>query len=259
MKKNVTSLSIKNEGPAAGALACHRDSILKAALTILSKGGRDALTTRSVAEAAHVQPPILYRLFHDKAGLLNAVADYGFETYMAKKRSSQVERDPVASLRVGWRIHVEFGLSHPELYLLMYADPQPEVVGKAAERSRRLLQDHMRRVAVAGLLRVSEERATHLFHSTACGVVLTLLGTKVEHRDMSLSDAARDAALAAILTDQSIVAVPSAIPAAITLRAFLSGTETVHQSGAKVFTDAERILLLEWLGRLSEIRQLDRG
>ena len=146
MKKNVTAASNKKEGSAAGVLTSHRDSILKAALTILSKGGRDALTTRSVAEAAHVQPPILYRLFHDKAGLLNAVADYGFDTYMAKKRSSEVERDPVASLRVGWRIHVEFGLSHPELYLLMYADPQPEVVGKAAERSRRLLQDHMRRV-----------------------------------------------------------------------------------------------------------------
>ena len=75
---------------------------------------------------------------------------------------------------------------------------------------------------------------------------------------MSLSNAACDAALAAILTDQSMVAVPPVMPAAITLRAFLSGGETVYQSGAKVFTDAERILLLEWLGRLSEIRQLDR-
>ena len=117
----------------------------------------------------------------------------------------------------------------------------------------------MRRVAVAGLLRVSEERAAHLFHSTACGIVLTLLGTKVGHRDMSLSIAACDAALAAILTDRSTVNVPSAIPAAITLRALLSGGEFFYQSGAKEFTDAERILLLEWLGRLSEIRQLDRG
>ena len=64
----------------------HRDRILKAALTLLTKRGRDAVTTRSVAEAAKVQPPVLYRIFGDKTGVLDAVAAYGFTAYLAKKR-----------------------------------------------------------------------------------------------------------------------------------------------------------------------------
>jgi len=64
--------------PTAAPSTNHRERILKAAMVLLPKGGRDALTTRAVAEAAGVQPPILYRLFSDKAGLLTAVAEYGF-------------------------------------------------------------------------------------------------------------------------------------------------------------------------------------
>ena len=132
-------------------------------MVLLAKGGRDALTTRVVAEAARVQPPVLYRLFQDKAGLLDAVADYGFGLYMAKKRQPVPSEDPVESLRIGWALHIEFGLTHPELYLLTYAAPRPGAESAAAERSHRMLSDHMHGVAVAGRLRVPEDRATHLF------------------------------------------------------------------------------------------------
>lgn len=64
----------------------HRDRVLKVALALLTKRGRDAVTTRDVAEAAKVQPPVLYRLFGDKNGLLDAVAAYGFTAYLARKQ-----------------------------------------------------------------------------------------------------------------------------------------------------------------------------
>ena len=144
-------------------------------MVLLAKGGRDALTTRAVAKAARVQPPILYRLFGDKTGLLNAVADYGFGLYMERKRPSAVATDPVESLQAGWKLHVEFGLSHPELYLLMYADPHPEIKTGAAVRSHEVLRDHMQLVAAAGRLRIGEERAAQLFHAAASGIVMTLL------------------------------------------------------------------------------------
>jgi AcrR family transcriptional regulator len=107
----------------------HRDRILKAALTLLTKHGRDAVTTRNVAEAAKVQPPVLYRIFGDKTGLLDAVAAYGFTAYLAKKHQSAPSDDPVEALRAGWDLHVEFGLANPELYLLMYAKPRRERLG----------------------------------------------------------------------------------------------------------------------------------
>ncbi len=237
-------------------LANHRERILKAAMVLLAKGGRDALTTRAVAEAARVQPPILYRLFKDKAGLLNTVADYGFGIYMAKKRLPVITEDPVESLRAGWKLHIQFGLTHPELYLLMYADPPSGTESWAAERSHRMLRDHMQRIAAAGRLRVSEERAAHLFHAAACGIVMTLLGMTGEQRDMSLSEIACDAALAAIVMDQSILPAPTVAAAAITLRALVTGVREEHPSEPNIFTEAEHALLVEWLDRLTKARSL---
>lgn len=232
--------------------ANHRERILKAAMLLLAKNGRDALTTRAVAKAARVQPPVLYRLFNDKAGLLNAVADYGFGVYMAKKRPSVDTDDPVEALRAGWKLHVQFGLANPELYLLMYADPHPGMEISAAQRSHRLLGDHMRRVAAAGRLRVCEDRAAHLFHAAACGTVMTLLGMTGSERDMSLSETACDAALAAMVTDQPVSPAPTVAAAATTLRALVTGAEEAHPSQPNVFTKAECALLTEWLDRLTK-------
>ncbi len=220
-------------------------------MMLLSEGGRDALTTRAVAEAAGVQPPVLYRLFTDKAGLLNAVADYGFAVYMANKRSPVDTEDPVESLRAGWKLHVQFGLTHPELYQLMYADPHPGRENLAAQRSHRLLRSHMLRVAAAGRLRVSEDRAAHLFHAAACGTVMTMLGTTGEERDLSLSDAACDGALAAITTDQAILPAPTIATAATTLRALVTSAEASGPSKPNVLTEAERGLLIEWLDHIA--------
>ena len=219
-------------------------------MVLLAEGGRDALTTRAVAKAAQVQPPILYRLFDDKTGLLNAVAEYGFGVYMAKKRPAATPRDSVESLQTGWKLHVEFGLTHPELYMLMYADPHPEMKDGAAARSHQVLRDHMAHVAAAGRLRISEERAAHLFHAAACGMVLTLLGMRFEERDLSLSEAACDMALAAMITERQIVPAPAQIVTATTLRALLTGAEPVLSSGTQLFTEAEHALFVEWLDRL---------
>ena len=55
-----------------------RDRILAEAVDLLARGGREALTTRAVAAAAGVQAPTISRLFGDKQGLVDAVAEHGF-------------------------------------------------------------------------------------------------------------------------------------------------------------------------------------
>jgi AcrR family transcriptional regulator len=59
-----------------------RARILAAAAALIADGGRDALTTRAVSAAAGVQAPTIYRLFGDKSGLLDAVAELGFAAYL---------------------------------------------------------------------------------------------------------------------------------------------------------------------------------
>lgn len=227
-----------------------RVRIVASAIDLLNNGGRDAVTTRAVADAAGVQVPTLYRLFGDKHGLLDAVAEHGFTTYLKEKTIRKPGRDPVEDLRTGWDLHVAFGLSHPAIYLLMYAEPRPGAKSPAAATSYFMLQEHIRRVAVAGRLRVSEERAAGLFHASGCGTVLTLLSKAEGHRDMALSAIAREAAIVAITTDTPAFKGSGPAAAATALRAVLPEVQSL--------SDGERALLTEWLNRLAVIRPVRR-
>lgn len=57
------------------------------------------------------------------------------------------------------------------------------------------------RIAEAGRLRVSEERAAQLVHAAGTGTTLTLIAQPEDRRDLGLSAAAREAVIAAITTD----------------------------------------------------------
>jgi len=207
-----------------------RDRIVEAAARLLDEGGREAVTTRAVAAAAQVQAPTIYRQFGDKDGLLDAVAEHGFASYLAGKEVREAGKDPVEDLRAGFDLHVEFGLTHPALYTLMFGDPKPSA---AAAASFAILREHVHRIAVAGRLKVPEELAAQLIHATGTGTVLALLADP--HPD--LAPTAREAAIAAITTDAP------ASSAAVTLKSQLAQSEA--------FSDGERRLLVEWLDRLA--------
>src|SRR6201996_9445969 len=96
-----------------------RAQLVEVAARLLAAEGPDAVTTRSVALAAGVQAPTIYRLFGDKGGLLDAVVQRGFASYLAGKHIDP-DADPVEGLRAGWDLHIGFGLANPELFRLMH-------------------------------------------------------------------------------------------------------------------------------------------
>ncbi len=222
-----------------------RARIVAAAAGLIASGGRDAATTRAVAAAAAVQAPTIYRLFGDKRGLLDAVAEHGLAAYVAAKSVREPHPDPVQELRDGWDMHVAFGLAHPGLFAIMSAQehrglpPSPAVAAGLNILGRRI-----RAIALAGRLRTSEARAVALLQSMCTGTVLTLLGEPEQRRDPGLADSAREAVIAAI-TGQAI-ALPKAGPggAATTLRASLDR--------CRVLTPGERYLLEELLDRIAD-------
>ena len=71
-----------------------------------------------------MQAPAIYRLFVDKDGLLDAVAEHGYAAFLAAEHADTRPRDPVEDLRAGWDLAVEFGLANPALYVLMYGEPR---------------------------------------------------------------------------------------------------------------------------------------
>ncbi|MEU1753510.1 TetR/AcrR family transcriptional regulator [Micromonospora matsumotoense] len=216
-----------------------RSEIIEAATRLLRERGAPAVTTRAVAQAAGVQAPTIYRLFGDKNGLVDAVAEHVMAAYVATK-SVAAAGDPVADLRAGWWVHVEFGLANPELFRLLGTrgpgDPSPATVAGIE-----VLRSRVRRLAVAGLLRVDEQRATMMIHAAGTGVVLALLETPPPQRDPGLAEAVCDAVLASILTTAPVTPDPTPGAVAVTFAAMAPDLPGL--------TDAERALLTEWLHR----------
>jgi AcrR family transcriptional regulator len=228
-----------------------QERILQAALGLLETGGVEAVSTRAVSAAADVQPPTIYRHFGDMQGLLNAVASAGFAAYLEAKGTRATYSDPVQQLRDGWNLHLEFGLTHPHLYTLMYAAATKSgTQGPAALEGFAILRTLLQRVAEAGRLAVSVERAAAMIHGAAMGLTLSLLSAPV--RDDTLSDLMLEAVLNAILTPEpsqsraqpeTSVVRSQATAHAVSLAALLPELQVP-------FSAAERSLLAEWLDRL---------
>ncbi|MER7591521.1 TetR/AcrR family transcriptional regulator [Micromonospora sp. NPDC127501] len=216
-----------------------RAGIVSAATQLLREKGANAVTTRAVAQAAGVQAPTIYRLFGDKDGLIDAVAEHVMATYVSGK-SVAADGDPVADLRAGWRAHVEFGLTNPELYALIATRgsgaPSPATIAGLDVLRRRV-----RRLAAAGLLRVDEERALMMIHSAGNGTILTLLGMPAGQRDLGLGEAMLDAVLTSILATTPVTPDTTANAVAVTFATVLPDLPGL--------TDAERALMAEWLRR----------
>ncbi|MFG3245087.1 TetR/AcrR family transcriptional regulator [Streptomyces sp. NPDC048187] len=220
-----------------------RQRVIEAAIGLLTRGGRDAVTTRAVAEAAGLQPPAIYRLFGDKDGLLDAVAEYGFAAFLATKHVDPDPPDLIEDLRDGWDLAIEFGLANPALFTLMYTEPAREE-SAAFKAGLEILMGRMRRLAAGGLLRVDEELAAQVVHATARGAVLTWLSLPEKRRDPALFTTLRESMVAAVTNERPAVRDSGPAGAARALRAALPGQAAL--------SDAEQRLLSEWLKRLTE-------
>ncbi|MHA3701729.1 TetR/AcrR family transcriptional regulator [Jatrophihabitans sp. YIM 134969] len=228
-----------------------RTAIVEAAARLLHEGGAAAVTTRGVAEAAGVQAPAIYRLFGDKDGLLDAVAEHELARFVAAKaarvEAARAERvDPVDDLRTGWNDQIGFGLEHPAVFALLH-DPARAPLSPAVRLGWDLLAERVHRVAAAGRLRVDERRAADLIHAAGTGVVQTLVATPPGRRDPGLADALLDAVLAQILVDAPTSADDPVRTAAVGLRAAVADLPPL--------STAERGLLADWLDRVVAARR----
>ncbi|MFD1715298.1 TetR/AcrR family transcriptional regulator [Amnibacterium flavum] len=224
----------------------NRTRIIEVAARLLREQGPAAVTTRGVAQEAGVQAPAIYRLFQDKDGLLEAVAEHVMATHVAMKaavvdEAEAANTDPVEDLRAGWRTQVDFGLTNPALFRLL-SDPARVANSPAAGMGKAVLEARIHRVAVAGRLKVSERRAVELFQAAGVGVVTTLLTAPAGQRDAGLAEAALDGVLAQIITDEREITDTGPATTTIAFRAIAHALPGLSAS--------ERGLLSEWLDRV---------
>ncbi|MER7200731.1 TetR family transcriptional regulator [Streptomyces sp. CB01635] len=226
-----------------------RSLILEAATELLEASAKGDVATRSVAEKAGVQQPVIYRFFGDKDRLLAAVVDHGLARYLAAKRAAEPTDDPVADLRRGWDQHTQFAVEHPHLYRLI-ATPGPSCVPEAIGELHALLRTTLERVAQAGGLAIEPDRAATIVTCANSGVALALLARPDDRPGTDLSAQVRDITLAGILTPEPGAGTPSTpltmAQAATTLGALL------RSASPPSFTPAEQGLLAEWLTRITQ-------
>jgi len=222
-----------------------RSRIVAAAARLLQEEGPAAVTTRRVADAAGVQAPTLYRLFGDKDGLLEAVAEHVLAGFVAAKAAvvaaaAATDVHPLDDLRAGWELQIDFGLTNPALFRLL-SDPDRALHSPALRSGRRVLERRVRRVALTGRLRVSEQRAVGLIQAAGTGVLQTLLSTPPEDRDPDLADAMYEAVLTQVLTDAPERVDDRPTATAVAFRAVVPRLT--------MLSAAERQLLADWLDR----------
>lgn len=226
--------------------------ILKAAAELLTEHGPAGISTRAVATAAGVQTPALYRLFGDKDGMLDALASYGFESYLAEKRALEPSTDAIDDIRRGWNIHVEFGLRNPAFYALMFGNLRPGRRPAAAQENGQILRRLLERARKQGRLCVPVETAARAIEASTTGAVLLLLAQPEGERDPAPLTGLRDTVIDSLISTDSAGNVRATIAGrALALLAALGdghGADPVVDAG---FSATEAALLREWLSILS--------
>jgi len=97
-----------------------RDRLIAAALAIL-EAEREEPSLRAVARAAGVSAMTPYRHFSDKAGLLAAVADHGFNALRIALTAADDKPDAGEALYAQGMAYIHFARAHPALFRLMYS------------------------------------------------------------------------------------------------------------------------------------------
>ncbi len=179
-----------------------RNALLRAAEEQLIAAPDGDIATRAVCEAVGVTQPVLYRLFGDKRGLLDALADAGLQRYAARKAELEVSDDPSADLRRGWDDHLAFAREHAALYRLMFA-PRPWASSSARDGVTALLERTLTRCAAAGILRVDIGVAATMLLAANVGLALDRMDTQGRDGSDDVADALRNAVLDAVLVDSS--------------------------------------------------------
>ncbi|MEV7801857.1 TetR/AcrR family transcriptional regulator [Microbispora sp. NPDC088329] len=223
-----------------------RAAMIEAAEKQLASSSDNDIATRAVCEAVGVTQPVLYRLFGDKRGLLDAVADHGYERYAALKAAQEQTADPVTDLRAGWDGHMAFARENRALYQLMFA-PRPWSRSTARERVFELLEATLVRCAAIGALRVEPRIAARLILAASVGTALDHIASPELFDDPAMSHRMRDAVFAHVLTEAT--ARQDADPlreAALRLRAQLD------LAGTEALEPVETALLRRWLDRITQ-------
>ena len=140
-----------------------REAILAAAQQLFLEESFEKTTMRKIAQSIDYTPGALYSYFKDKDEILFALHQRGFDTLFAMQQPALTIADPVDRLARLAEIYLEFALTHPQAYDLMFIASQTgRSIEEAAdwecgERAYEVLRETMREVIAAGRMRGTDD------------------------------------------------------------------------------------------------------
>jgi AcrR family transcriptional regulator len=141
-----------------------RNTLIAAALRIL-EAEREEPSLRAVARAAGVSAMAPYRHFADKAGLLAAVADHGFESLKSVLIAADDQPDAREALFAQGMAFIDFARSNPALFRLMYSHQYGRAGSDAVQATYEILAKR-----VAGIVPMHAAAATLACRSLVQGM-----------------------------------------------------------------------------------------
>src|SRR5580704_15965287 len=174
-----------------------RTRILETAAGLLARSADADVSTRAICDAAGVTAPTLYHHFGDMEGLLAAVVDFGWATFLETKRAvAAVVHDHVADdVRAGWDNHLQFARENPSFYKLMWS-PTVAANSRAVREAYQMLYDRLELGASRGQLRMSAQTASRVVLSATTGAALSLISQPDLYGDGSFATELREAVIA---------------------------------------------------------------
>lgn len=97
-----------------------RERILNSAMQLFLDKGIENVSMRSIAESIEYSPATVYLYFKDKAEILFALHNKGFEKLHALQLSLNHIEDPLERLGEHGRMYIKFALENQDYYDLMF-------------------------------------------------------------------------------------------------------------------------------------------
>ena len=160
-------------------------AILKAATTLFEQRGYDGFSLRQVAEGIGYTATTIYLYFKDKDELLLAVCAEGFAEFgAALEAAARSIADPALRIREIGRAYIDFGLSHPVHYRVMFMQT-PDFVLSAVNQPReeissyQIFMDAITVAMRAGVIPVADPlETTNLLWASVHGLVSLSLSSR---------------------------------------------------------------------------------
>jgi len=177
-----------------------RQNLIDAAITLINEKGISDLSLRQLSRYVGVSHNAPYRHFETKQALLMAVAEEGFQSlYLAMKtakdRASHDSREQLSAIG---RAYVQFALTHPAHYRVMFGDYrhhscESASLAEVAARSFSVLVSIIEEGQASGVFRKSDAMnlarvAWSLVHGQAMLILDNRLDKEAEEEFSALLD-----------------------------------------------------------------------